>query len=582
MGTHHVMVFVRKSLNLVLSSVKLTFFAMLLSFSGCASGPQLSILPGGGDDEEAGSNLYGSYLAGRFAGAVRDNKKANHFYEKALLQDPGSNVLQERAFLLNIASGEIANAADLGQEIVTTDTANPVARMVLALRSYRDGDYAATRLHLSQSRLGPLNTIVRDLLVAWSYAAEGDRAQSVAALEEGANSNLGVFYITTRAHILDFFGDNEAAAEDYEAAMQFTDGRSLTLVLSYGSLLERSGKHDEARALYADYADYLSGSELGAQLQKRAQSGTIEPVKIRPNSGVALAIYGPAAFLAQERAIDLPMAYLQLALFVDPEFYIGRALLADLFESTEQWPEAVAAYRAIPKSSILHHSSQIRVAINLDRLERTDEAIKLLDSLVSQETRSDIDVLITLGDMLRFRERYDEAAEIYTQAINDVGPDYEESDWLLFYARGVSFERMRQWEEAEADLLKALDLSANQPLTLNYLGYSWIDQGVNLKKGMEYIKMAVSLRPDDGFIIDSLGWAYFKQGEYETAVQYLERAVELEPTDPVINEHLGDAYWKVGRTLEARFQWNHALSLEPDEALVPVIERKLESGLRDT
>ncbi len=570
---------VRNTLKILVMGLKLPFFALLLSFSGCASGPEIRLLPGG--EEETSTNLYGNYLAGRFAGAVRDNKQANEFYEQALLQDPGSNVILERAFLLNIASGEIEKSAELAQDIVKTDSANPVARMVLALRSYKEEAYADTRLHLSQSRLGPLNTIVRDLLVAWSYAAEGDREQALASLEEGANSNLGVFYITTRAHILDYFGESEGAAKDYASAMQYSDGRSLTLVLAYGSLLERSERHDEARALYADYASYLAGSELGVQLQRRAQSGSIEPIKIRPNEGVALAIYGPAAFLAQERAVDLPMAYLQLALYADPDFHIGRALLADLFETTEQWSEAVDSYRAIPKSSLLHHSSQIRIAINLDRMDRTDQAIRMLDDLVSEEARTDIDVLITLGDMLRFRERYDEAAEIYTRAIESIGPNYEESDWLLFYVRGVAFERMKDWPKAEVDLLKALEISPNQPLALNYLGYSWIDQGVNLKRGMEYIKMAVSLKPDDGFIIDSLGWAYYKQGDYATAVQYLERAVELEPTDPVINEHLGDAYWKVGRTLEARFQWNHALSLGPDEDLIPVIERKLESGLRD-
>ena len=119
--------------------------------------------------------------------------------------------------------------------------------------------------------------------------------------------------------------------------------------------------------------------------------------------------------------------------------------------------------------------------------------------------------------------------------------------------------------EAEADMKKALELFPDQPLVLNYLGYSWIDQGVHLEEGMNMIRRAVEQRPDDGYIVDSLGWAYFRTGNYEEAVKNLERAVELKADDPTINDHLGDAYWRVGRTLEAHFQWSHAKDFNPDK-----------------
>ena len=128
----------------------------------------------------------------------------------------------------------------------------------------------------------------------------------------------------------------------------------------------------------------------------------------------------------------------------------------------------------------------------------------------------------------------------------------------MFYFRGICYERSKQWPQAEADLKKALQLYPDQPLVLNYLGYSWIDQGVNLDEGMNMIRRAVEQRPDDGYIVNSLGWANFRIGNYDEAVKELERAVELKPDDPTINDHLGDAYWRVGRVLEARFQWSHA------------------------
>jgi Flp pilus assembly protein TadD len=131
------------------------------------------------------------------------------------------------------------------------------------------------------------------------------------------------------------------------------------------------------------------------------------------------------------------------------------------------------------------------------------------------------------------------------------------------------------------DFQKALELNPDQPQVLNYLGYSWVDQGVNLEAGMEMIKKAVELRPKDGYIVDSLGWAYYRLGRFDEAVKHLERAIELRPEDPTINDHLGDAYWKVGRELEARFQWSHARDLKPEPEDLVKIEAKLKDGLAD-
>jgi Flp pilus assembly protein TadD len=157
----------------------------------------------------------------------------------------------------------------------------------------------------------------------------------------------------------------------------------------------------------------------------------------------------------------------------------------------------------------------------------------------------------------------------------------EKANWVIFYFRGICFERSKQWAKAEADLKKALELYPDQAHVLNYLGYSWIDQGINLDDGMRMIKRAVEQRADDGYIVDSLGWAYYRLGNNEEAVKQLERAVELKPEDPTINDHLGDAYWKVGRVLEARFQWSHARDLKPEPEDLVKIEAKLKSGLPD-
>jgi tetratricopeptide (TPR) repeat protein len=219
----------------------------------------------------------------------------------------------------------------------------------------------------------------------------------------------------------------------------------------------------------------------------------------------------------------------------------------------------------------------VQEALNLNALDRHQEAIALLSDLV-EEDRSDIATSVALGNVYRSQRMFEEAGEVYDSAINVLG-DVPPAYWTLYYYRGIAHERTGEWTKAEADFRKALEMEPEQPLVLNYLGYSWIDRGENLEEALDMVRRAVRARPDDGYIIDSLGWAYYRLGRYEDAVRELERAVTLRPLDPVINDHLGDAYWKVDRKLEAMFQWSHALENDPEEDLRGKIEAKLAGGL---
>jgi Flp pilus assembly protein TadD len=220
---------------------------------------------------------------------------------------------------------------------------------------------------------------------------------------------------------------------------------------------------------------------------------------------------------------------------------------------------------------------RLRVAEELEQLEATEEAVAELEGLA--ELRPDrFEPLFRLGNMLRGKERFAAAAAAYDRAIERVAEPRREH-WAMFYFRGIARERSEDWLHAEADFLQALDLEPEQPFVMNYLAYSWIEKKLHLDRAKAMLVRAVELRPDDGYIVDSLGWVYFRLGEYRKGVTYLERAVELRSQDPVINDHLGDAYWRVGRHQEARFQWRRALSLGPEEAEAPIIEKKIDAGL---
>jgi Flp pilus assembly protein TadD len=253
--------------------------------------------------------------------------------------------------------------------------------------------------------------------------------------------------------------------------------------------------------------------------------------------------------------------------------------LADLYEAVKKVDLAINVYERLPANSPMQRNAQIQRALGLDTLDRTDEAKGILTKLIAQDP-SDREATMALGNILRGRKEFAECADVYTKAVDTISKP-EKPNWVLYYFRGICYERSKQWPKSEADMKKALELYPEQPLVLNYLGYSWIDQGINLDEGMRMIQRAVEQRADDGYIVDSLGWAYFRIGNYEQAVKNLEHAVELKPEDPTINDHLGDAYWKIGRQLEARFQWSHArdLKAEPDELVK--IEEKLKVGLAE-
>ena len=288
-------------------------------------------------------------------------------------------------------------------------------------------------------------------------------------------------------------------------------------------------------------------------------------------------MFGIASALTEESSIDIALIYVQLTLYANSNLTIARSLLGDIYSDTKRREKAIESYEMVPPDSPLRRNADIHIADNLDKLDRVDEAREKLKALIARYPEDRLPLMV-MGNLLRNREKFAEASEYYGKAISLI-PEVTQNHWRVFYSRGITYERSKQWPKAEADFLKALELFPDQPLVLNYLGYSWVEQGQNLQRAMKMIRKAVELRANDGYIVDSLGWAHYKLKEFDDAVRYLEQAVELRPDDPTINDHLGDALWRVGRRLEARFQWGHAKNLKPEPDALKKIEQKLKDGL---
>jgi tetratricopeptide (TPR) repeat protein len=526
------------------------------------------------------STASGSYLAARHAGVERDSETAAAYYLNVLKADPRNADLLSRTFLSVLTDGDIDEAGRLADRLIQLDRTDRIARLVIGVRALKQKQYAIARQNFAQSVRGPVTDLTATLLSAWALAGAGDTHAAIDTLDRLAGPDwYAIFKDLHGGLILDVANNKKEAGKRYERAYK-ADPMALRTVQAYARYLSRNGGKDDALKLYQQFNKAVADHPVVVEEMKEISAGEkLPPLADSPRAGAAEALYGLGASIGRRGGEDLALVYLQLALYLEPTHAMALLSLADLYDSLKKPELAIKIYDRIPASSPLRRNAEIQVASDLDSLDRTDEAKKRLEALIAEHPK-DSEAIIALGNILRGRKAFAECAEVYSKAVDNLAVP-EKANWVLFYFRGICYERSKQWPKAEADLKKALELFPDQPLVLNYLGYSWVDQGVNLDEGMRMIRRAVEQRPDDGYIVDSLGWANFRIGNYEDAVKDLDRAVELKPDDSTINDHLGDAYWRVGRVLEAHFQWSHAKDLNPDPEDLPKIEQKIKSGLPD-
>lgn len=524
------------------------------------------------------SSPSGSYLAGRYASAKRDTEIAARYIARALESDPDNPLLIERAFTLEVSSGNIESAENFATDVLKFNDQHRLSLLVLGLKAMRENKQALARQHFAKASYTPIGELTSSLLIAWSYAQERNLKAALSELDKlkqnQAFENFRLFHSALMADML----DDRNRAEVFHKQAYENAGTSLRVVQAYGNFLERTGRQDEAVKVYELFLEATQVNPLveGA-LQQLKEGKPAERFIAEPGAGVAEALYSIAGALTDERSIDIALVYARLALSNHPEFPEGQTLLGEVYTQMNLHEQAIAAYENIPEQSLLRSSAVVQIATNLNQLKKFDEAVAILNGLVAREP-ANYNALLSLGNLYRLNEKWVDAADAYTRAlarVDEPGPQH----WSVYYFRGIAFERAGRWENAEPDFRKALRFQPEQAAVLNYLGYSLIEKRLNLTEAFEMVEKAVGLRPNDGYIVDSLGWGHYQLGRYEEAAKLLERAAGLRPEDPVINDHLGDALWRVGRRLEAKFQWQYALDSNPTESDAEKIRKKLIEGL---
>ena len=548
-------------------------FGIAALLAACAS----NSLPGASRAENVQASEYGNYLSARFAASQHNLKDAAEYYRASAAANPANPQLLGLAFFFATSSGDIEAAGRLAEKVVAVTPDDRAGRLTLAVVALKHRDYAGARKQIGLSARGPFSSLTISLVDGWAAAGMGDKAAAKADLaalraQDGADA-MGMFHL---ALLADSFGETDLADASFRTVM--SRGATPRVVDAYGRFLERHGRTDDAQGLYTKFGVEPGMTQITQAGLARLKAGTKPDALItRPEDGAAEALFGIASALTDQSSVDVSILYLRLALYLRPGLDLGAVLLADRIEGLQKYEDAIAVYRSIPKSSAYYRLARVEIALDEARMEKNDAAIAELKALTAADP-TDLEAWTALGDTYRSSQKFVEAAAAYDHAIALLNP-VSGKDWPIYFARAVSEEGAKNWNAAEIDLKKALQLAPNEPSVLNYLGYSYVDQNRNISEALAMLEKAQSLKPTDGYIADSVGWAYFKLGRFADAAKTLESAVELIPGDSTINDHLGDAYWRVGRRIEAKFQWSHALSFGPDDAQKALIEKKLKDGL---
>lgn len=522
------------------------------------------------------SGAFGAYLAGRHAAGETETAIAAEQLLRAERLAPQDGEVVRRAFLAAVLDGR-PEALRLARRL----NDNPVAQLLVAGAEAQAGrwDRAAAQIRALPGTDGL--ALLQPLLLAWVQAGRGDTDAALATLrplvEGGRARGLGALHA---AMIADLAGRGPEALRFARIALAEPGEGNLRQLQITGSILMRRGAEPEAMRLAARLPRGAEDLGLfgGAGDPALLRALLSAPPVASATDGMAEAKLAFAGARRAQGAGEYALAMARLALRLRPGFAPALLLAAESMSDERQHEAAHALLARLAEDDPLRPIGALRRAVLLDRMDRTAEAEALLRGMAEAMPAAP-QPWVRLGDILRGRARFPEALAAYDAAVQRMPAELRAQDWPLLYARAVAAERSGQWPRAEADFRRALELSPEQPYVLNYLAYSWVEQGRNLTEARAMLERAVALRPEDGHIVDSLGWALFRLGELPRAVELLERAVELEPRNATINDHLGDAYWATGREAEARFQWGRALGLDPEPEERARIEQKLRDGL---
>ncbi|KXF78409.1 hypothetical protein ATN84_00990 [Paramesorhizobium deserti] len=567
------------------SPIYASLYGLLLAAVAGVALPVPTVLAKTSDNPIRTGSFAGAYLAGRVAEGDNDLNTAVAYYRQALAFDPSNQPMKQNLLIALLTDGKFRDALPLAEELKNVPEIERFSRVALAIDAISRKQYRKAGPLLMLSLQSDMDRLSTGLMRAWAIAGEGKTKDAFDALEKLEGPEwYNLFKTYNAALIADMAGEKEVASDFYQQAIDDRSGGGAApdtyerIVEAYAAFKARNGDRQGAIELLDQAAEQLSGRLALREVREKLDKGEkLKPLVSTPQQGAAEVLYTLGTAINRGGAEAFAKLYLQMSLPLRPGHDATLFQLGDIAAKLQQPEKAIEYYGRVPKDSVYRRDAEMQLGLNLAETGKTDESIKHLKTLLGKD-RKDIRSYLALGGVYAQKKDFRNAAETYDAAVKEIGTPTRD-DWAIFYQRGIAYERVKEWDKAEPNFREALKLYPDQPQVLNYLGYSWVDMNTNLDEALDMIRKAVELRPQDGYIVDSLGWAYYRLGRYDEAVTELEKAVKLRPEDATINDHLGDAYWRAGRKLEATFQWNHAVASKPEPEELVKIEEKLKKGL---
>ncbi|MCA1774875.1 MAG: tetratricopeptide repeat protein [Loktanella sp.] len=496
----------------------------------------------------------GAYLAARQAAAANDYQSAAGYFTKALMSDPQNPFLMEGAMASYLSLGAMDQAVPIARSMRETGIESQIAHLALLGHDAASDNWDAIFNSLEEGH--EVSPLVDGLVQGWAALGQGAMDRAVvnfdSVIEAEGMRGYGLYH---KALALALVGDFEAAEETFRA-LNDRGAFSARAAIAHAQVLSQLDRNDEARDILTA-AFNVDQAPLVRDITSRLEADESVPFDIvdSPRAGVAEVMFMIVNVLQDDTPDGYVLHYARLAEYLDPSHTEALIVTAALLERLGRYDLAGEAFARVPKEDPAYQAAEIGridVLYRADRLEAASEAAQALAR---------------------------DFPDTWGRALDLIDADNGPGRVSLYFARAITSHTLDDWPEAEADFRAALEIMPSNAGVLNYLGYSLVERGENLDEALDMIERAAAAQPDNGAIIDSLGWVLFKLGDYEEAVGYMEHAVTLEAVDPIVNDHLGDVYWAVGRKTEAHFQWKRALSFGPEPELADRIKRKLEIGL---
>ena len=520
-----------------------------------------------------GRSAYGLYLAGRIAGFRGDGAEAARLLAQSQALTPEQPALWSETFLTSLFNGDLDTVVRLTPVVSATPELGEAGRLVAIVTAVAHNDAASGYAALNARPLGQPFTAIGQFIAPSLAAAAGDWDTALQPVTAAPQDPSGLILRLQRAQALEMRRRFDEADAEYKALLAIPNGARLFTV-DYGEFLERRGRRDEALVQYRASLTGPAPDPAALDGLERTAARRRAPPAPTPRVGMAAALDFASLIASEREDHKLTAILLRLAENLHPTdmttLRLGLALAAD----EQEEPARQAFARVGTANDIIYAGAQYNLGLSYQRADRQDEALAAF-TRAEDAAPGQARIALALVGQLIAMDRNAEALTVLER------PDLNTADQSadVRFMRGAALEAMGRIDEAEAELWTALQAYPDNPILLNHLGYLWVDSGRRVDQGAEMIARAHAADPTDGNIQDSLGWARYRQGQYDVAVETLEEAVAKEPANAEINDHLGDAYWQVGRRREAQWQWNRVLTLEPDAERRAEVEQKLAAGL---